>query len=147
MESNIVPDIKNSTAGSVQSHLSTTNSKQRLRATASCSQNIPIRDQTPLQHREQFSGFTLFLRRVLFPAPTLPHAAGNRLLHPRPWSTLCLKWAVCTYCLLSLAIFSVTIYMHSCGGRRRITPGASQYSSNLSRRLKPQCGHSWIHIL
>lgn len=146
-QSNSVPDVKkgfDSTAGSVQSHLSTTNSKQRLRATASCSQNIPIRDQTPLQHREKFSGFTLFLRRVLFPAPILPHPTGNRLSHPRPWSTLCLKWALSTYCLLSLAIFSATIYSLFCGARRPISPKVYQYPSNLSHRLRYQCGHSWI---
>jgi hypothetical protein len=130
LESNIVPDLFDSTACSVQSHLSTSNSKQRLRATASSSQHIRIRDQAPLQQPEQFSGFTLFLKRLLFPAPTLPQTAGSRLVHSRPWSTLCLKWAVCTYCLLSLAIFSVTIYMNSSGDRHRITKGASQYSSN-----------------
>lgn len=144
------PDLSNdleSTAGSVQSHLSTTNSKQRLRAIASCSQNIPIRDQAPLQHREQFSGFTRFLRRTLFPAPILPHPTGNRLLYPRPWTTLCLKWFLSTYCLLSLAIFSATIYTLSCRDRRRILPEELQYPSNLSQRLRSQCGRSWIHML
>lgn len=127
-----VPDISDSTAGSVQSHLSTTNSKQRLRATAPCSQNVSMRDQTPLQHREQFSDFTLFLRRALFPTSTLPHPGGNRILISRPWSMVCLKWAICIYCLLSLAIFSATIYMHSRGDRHLISQGASQHPCNFS---------------
>jgi hypothetical protein len=144
------PDTSNdleSTAGSVQSHLSTTNSKQRLRATASCSQNIPIRDQAEtLQHREQFSGFTRFLRRTLFPAPILPHPTGNRLLYHHSWTTPCLKWFLATYCLLSLAIFSVTIYMLSCRDRLGILSEEFKYSSNLPQRLRSQFGSSWIDI-
>lgn len=134
------PDLSkglDSTAASVQSHLSTTNSKKRLRATASCSQNILIRDQAPPgQHREQFSGFTLFLKRTLFPAPILPHSIGNRLSPPRPWTTLCLKWFLFTYCLLSLAIFSTTIYSISCRDRPPVLQGEPEYSSNFSPRLR-----------
>lgn len=133
------PDTENSTAGSVQSHLSTTNSKQRLRlATASGAQNTPLRDQTPLalQHREQSfaSGFALLLRHTLFPAPVLalPHPPGGRLVHLRPWSTLCLKWTVFTYCMLSLGIFSVTIYTHSSGDLYRSPLASFEYSSKLS---------------
>jgi hypothetical protein len=110
-------DVKNCIDSSVQSHLSTTNSQQRLRATASTSHDLPLRP-APLQHREQLSGFTLSLRRALFPPSTMPHPTSTRPSHYRPWSTLCLKWALLTYCTLSLAILSVTIYKNVRGDRR-----------------------------
>ena len=138
---NAVPDFGgfDSTAGSIQSHLSTTNSQQRLRATAPC-HNIPKRDPIPLQNREQFSSFTLFFRRAFYRAPTLPQPTGNRSSHSRSWSTLCFKWAVCTYCLLSFVIFSVSIYKHFHGDRRHIHPRVSQHPSNLLLRLEvPYC--------
>ena len=129
---NSTPDSNtaaDSTAANFQSRISTSNSLQRLRLTASSAHNLNIHHSGTLpppflQDREPFSRFTLLLRRVLLPAQTLPYSTVTRPVpHPRPWSTLCIKWVVTTYCLLSVVIFSISIYKHVRSDRYRTKPG------------------------
>ncbi|KAF8070538.1 hypothetical protein FPV67DRAFT_1487756 [Lyophyllum atratum] len=103
-----------STAGNF--HLSTTNSSQRLRATAT---NLYLaKDDTHASvsqpHDQSLLDMASFLRYALFPGPGPP--ASNRHLYARSWSKLCLTWMLLTYCLLSFVVFSVDLYIHTSRG-------------------------------
>lgn len=108
-ELNTLPE---STTGGVQSHLSTTNSQQRLRPTVAYLPSVkrPSTASTNEPLRARDLPFTTLLRQTLFPAPTLPLSTGNRRSQTRPWSAVCLRWAALIYCFLSVVVFSVEIY-------------------------------------
>lgn len=116
-----------STTGGVQSHLSTTNSLQRLRPTAaylpSAKRSSTVLANEPMQPRDP--PFTSFLRHTLFPAPGLPLSISNRRSQTRSWLAVCLRWAALTYCFLSVVIFSVEIYKSSYRGHNVKSKGLS----------------------
>lgn len=103
------PASSESTAGNFRP--STTNSLQRLRATAP---HLPFvkgdADVPPSQpHDSGLFDIGSLLRQALFPGSLLP--VSNRYPHSRPWIKLCFKWMLLTYCFLSFVVFSVDLYI------------------------------------
>ncbi|KAJ7497396.1 hypothetical protein FB451DRAFT_1120874 [Mycena latifolia] len=108
-----VPESSSSTisgSGSFQSHLSTTNSQQRLRATnayaASTKESSSSTSPVLLNPTTNLS--TAF--RALFPFSEIQSSIQIPDHHPsvRSWKALAFKWMILVYCFLSL-VFTSTI--------------------------------------
>ncbi|KAF8210379.1 hypothetical protein K438DRAFT_1809577 [Mycena galopus ATCC 62051] len=112
-----LPDSSSSTisgSGSVQSHLSTANSQQRLRATnayavlnkeskeASSFSSSPT--SPALSHP---INLTNALRRVLFSSPDIVQFPDYS---SRSWKGLAFKWMALVYCFLSIVFTSTSLY-------------------------------------
>lgn len=149
-QSNANPEALSSSesiaGGSFQSYLSTTNSQQRLRATASyiplAKEPTPLTIALPTFHQS----FSAFLGRSIFPVTGLLLPGNNRHLHTRCWSNACLKWAAITYCCLSVIIFSVNFYKHTTRveghqhGINELPDLSNIFVTSLMRNR-----HSWVH--
>ena len=124
-------------SGSFQSHLSTTNSQQRLRAT--CSYVSPPKDPLsyPKDHPYTLSQstrtITSFIHALLPSQVARP--IDDRSLSLRSWPTVWLKCAALVYCCLSLVFMSRVVY-------KRIH-GKDLHSLST---LKPQGMHRRMYI-
>ncbi|KAJ7703095.1 hypothetical protein B0H17DRAFT_86770 [Mycena rosella] len=148
-----LPDSQISGSGSFQSHLSTTNSQQRLRATntyaaltkESASSTSPVL-------LNPTTSFNTALRALL-PFLDLPASIQIQDHHPpsRSWKALAFKWMVLVYCILSFTFTSTvlgrylyrndTFHIPAGGG---LVPSTWEYTSSEQRfsRLSPRLGGS-----
>lgn len=119
----VTPTIPASGSGSVESHLSSAGSHQRLRVPSSFHPNLPLVADSKDEF-ESISDVTfytppssphtpsvlatlfraLFSRNDVFPIGTQP------MLHSRFWLFTGLKWTIILYCAFSLVFTAVAIY-------------------------------------
>lgn len=102
-----LPESTISGSGSVQSHLSTTNSQQRLRAQATnayaaLNKESPSSDSSPTIPNAL---------RVLFPSPETSVQSPDRH-SSRSWKGLAFKWMALVYCFLSIIFMSTSLYRY-----------------------------------
>lgn len=99
-------------SASCQTHLSTTNSQQRLRATNSYAAQ-PTKQSAALSTTVLSNPNTLATAlRTFFP---LDQLQDHHPL-PRSWKGLASRWIALVYCFLSLIFLSIALYKHICLG-------------------------------
>ncbi|KAM6502190.1 hypothetical protein JOM56_002167 [Amanita muscaria] len=126
--------------GSIQSHLSTTNSQQRLRtAPASIVANA---DKPPDELEEQFTTVSTNLANKISAqigfgiTPALPGTGYDRHSFARVWSTLFIKWIAAVYCLLSCIVLTADCYKYLCISLDNDVVHQSSYMNGLSLPLR-----------
>lgn len=112
-------DLCSKDSGSIQSHLSTSNSQKRLRVTLTSAPATPQRQDEAQGSTHPVATRTSFINRILLrlgtsSVPGLPGAAHDRQTYPRTWSILFLKWIATVYCLLSCLVLTIDCYKYLC---------------------------------
>ena len=103
---------------SIQSHMSTANSQQRLRTTPAGSTMVSEKRDRLLDEVQPVVTVAadpinkILLKMGLLTTPILPGAHYNRQTSARAWSTLLVKWIAAVYCLLSCAVMTIDCYKY-----------------------------------
>ncbi|KAJ6499200.1 hypothetical protein C8R45DRAFT_107750 [Mycena sanguinolenta] len=157
-----IPESSSSTisgSGSVQSHLSTANSQQRLRATNAYatlnkefSKDSSSFDSSPISPTLSNPATLAHALRVLFPSPEASVQFPDH--SSRSWKGLAFKWMGLVYCFLSIIFTSTSLYTHLYLGNpvgasisKELGPAFLTVEQRVSR-LSPYLGGSFEpHVL
>ncbi|KAJ7783283.1 hypothetical protein B0H16DRAFT_1710078 [Mycena metata] len=125
-------------SGSFQSHLSTTNSQQRLRATGGSAPSTKESSSLTSPVISSPNNLTNTLRAFLFPEIPISIHFQDHHASSRSWKYLALKWMALVYCFLSVIFTSTALYKYlylrtAARMRNEIVPSSFEFLSAEQR--------------